>query len=103
MYKNLLSLIDFFTRRVHDAARPIASPDDDSVIANACESKVYNVVSGASLRDKFKIKSQPYSVSDMLAHDPLAAQFAGATKNQTNQTAQTNHRWHAPVSGTVKR
>ena len=61
------------------------------------------MVSGASLRDKFWIKSQPYSVSDMLAHDPLAAQFAGATVYQAFLSALSYHRWHAPVSGTVKR
>jgi phosphatidylserine decarboxylase len=87
---------------VHDSARPIASPDDDSVIANACESKVYNVVHGTKLRDKFFIKSQPYSILDMLAHDPLAHEFAGATVYQAFLSALSYHRWHAPVSGTVK-
>lgn len=81
----------------------MASPDDDSVIANACESKVYNVARDAKLRDKFWIKGQPYSVSDMLAHDPLAAQFDGATIYQAFLSALSYHRWHAPVSGKVVR
>ena len=81
----------------------MASPDDDSVIANACESKVYNVARDAKLRDKFWIKGQPYSVSDMLAHDPLAAQFDGATIYQAFLSALSYHRWHAPVSGTIKK
>ncbi|KAJ7448497.1 Phophatidylserine decarboxylase-domain-containing protein [Mycena latifolia] len=68
----------FFTRQVQENARPVASPDDDGVVVNCCESKVYNVARDAKLRNKFFIKSQPYSVLDMLAHDPLAAQFAGA-------------------------
>lgn len=81
----------------------MASPDDDNVIANACESKVYNVARDAKLRDKFWIKGQPYSVSDMLAHDPLAAQFDGATIYQAFLSALSYHRWHAPVSGKVVR
>ncbi len=81
----------------------MASPDDDSVVANACESRVYNISSGARLRDRFWIKAQPYSVLDMLGHDELAAQFDGATVYQAFLSALSYHRWHAPVSGTVRR
>ncbi|KAH9901717.1 Phophatidylserine decarboxylase-domain-containing protein [Xylariomycetidae sp. FL2044] len=94
---------DFFTRHIRDEVRPVAAPDDDNVIANACESKPYNVARGAKLRDKFWIKSQPYSVLDMLGHDPLAAQFAGCTVYQAFLSALSYHRWHAPVSGKVVR
>ena len=94
---------DFFTRQVHDSARPVASPGDDSVIANACESKVFNVTRDAKLRDKFWIKGQPYSVVDMLGNDPLAKQFEGATVYQAFLSALSYHRWHAPVSGRIKR
>ncbi|KAK4098731.1 hypothetical protein N658DRAFT_488262 [Parathielavia hyrcaniae] len=81
----------FFTRKIQDSARPVASPDDDSVIANACESRVFNVCHDARLRDKFRIKGQPYSV------------FAGATVYQAFLSALSYHRWHAPVSGRVAR
>lgn len=94
---------DFFTRQLRDEARPIASPDDHNVIANACESKVYNVARHAKLRDRFWIKSQPYSVLDMLGHDPLAAQFDNATVYQAFLSALSYHRWHAPVSGRIVR
>lgn len=94
---------EFFTRQLGADSRPVASPDDDSVIANACESKVHNVVRNAKLRDKFWIKSQPYSVLDMLAQDDLAMQFEGATVYQAFLSALSYHRWHTPVSGTVVR
>lgn len=94
---------DFFTRKLHDSARPIASPDDDSVVANACESKVFSVARRVKLRDRFFVKSQPYSLTDMLAHDPLAAQFAGGTVYQAFLSALSYHRWHSPVSGRVRR
>ena len=95
--------IDFFTRKVREDARPVASPDDDNVVANACESKVYNVSRNVQLRSKFWIKSQPYSVLDMLAKDPLASKFAGGTIYQAFLSALSYHRWHVPVSGTIKR
>ncbi len=88
---------------MHDSARPVASPDDDSVINNACESKVFDVTTDVKLRDKFWIKGQPYSIFDMLAQDPLAAQFAGGTVYQAFLSALSYHRWHSPISGTVKK
>ncbi|KAL7933852.1 Phophatidylserine decarboxylase domain-containing protein [Trichoderma chlorosporum] len=102
-YHGYKSWDDFFTRQVHDKARPVASPDDDNVIANACESKVFNIQRDAQLRDRFFAKGQPYSVLDMLAHDPLAQQFAGATVYQAFLSALSYHRWHSPVSGTIRR
>ncbi|CAK7264935.1 hypothetical protein SEPCBS57363_001334 [Sporothrix epigloea] len=102
-YYGYKSWDDFFTRRVHDKARPIASPTDDSVINNACESRPYDVAHHAKLRSKFWIKGQPYSILDMLAHDPLAQQFDGATAYQAFLSALSYHRWHSPVSGTIKR
>jgi phosphatidylserine decarboxylase len=61
------------------------------------------VAHNAKLRDRFWIKSQPYSVLDMLAHDPLAEQFDGATIYQAFLSALSYHRWHAPVSGKIVR
>lgn len=88
--------------------RPVASPDNSAVVANACESKPYNISRNASLRAKFWIKDQPYSVLDMLGHDSsssqqLAFQFAGATIYQAFLSALSYHRWHAPVSGRIAR
>lgn len=94
---------DFFTRHFKDEVRPVAEPDNDNVIACACESKVFNVVNNAKIRDHFWIKGQPYSILDMLAHDPLAENFAGATVYQAFLSALSYHRWHSPVSGTIKK
>lgn len=93
----------FFTREFKPEVRPLASPDDDNVIANACESKVFNVQQHVKLRDHFWIKGQPYSILDMLAHDELADNFAGGTVYQAFLSALSYHRWHAPVSGTIKK
>lgn len=39
----------------------------------------------------------------MLNHDPLAREFSGGTIYQAFLSALSYHRWHSPVSGTVKR
>ncbi|KAK4178570.1 Phophatidylserine decarboxylase-domain-containing protein [Triangularia setosa] len=94
---------DFFTRKITDKSRPVASPQDDNVIINSCESRPYCVAHNVKLRDNFWVKGQPYSVVDMLAQDPLADQFAGGTIYQAFLSALSYHRWHSPVSGTIKR
>lgn len=94
---------DFFTRLFRDGIRPVASPEDDNVVANCCESKTYKVAHDVKARDKFWVKGQPYSVVDMLAHDPWADQFVGGTVYQAFLSALSYHRWHTPVSGTIKK
>lgn len=92
---------DFFTRRFREESRPVASPDDDAVIANACESAPYKLAKNIQLRDKFWIKGQPYSLTHMFGGDPMAELFVGGTIYQAFLSALSYHRWHSPVSGTV--
>ena len=91
----------FFTRlfKFEEGVRPVAEPDNDNVIANACESKTFKVAHNVKARAHFWLKGQPYSVLDMLAHDSLAEQFVGGTVYQAFLSALSYHRWHAPVSG----
>lgn len=39
----------------------------------------------------------------MFAHDPLSHEFIGGTIYQAFLSALSYHRWHSPISGTVKR
>ncbi|MBW4041779.1 MAG: phosphatidylserine decarboxylase family protein [Acidobacteria bacterium] len=94
---------DFFTRRFRDGARPVADPDDDKVIVSACESTPYGVATDVERRDRFWIKSQPYSLEDMLAGDEAVDEFVGGTVYQAFLSANNYHRWHSPVSGTIVR
>ena len=92
---------DFFTRVYREGIRPVASPEDDNVVANACESQTYNVAHDVGRRSKFWVKGQPYSVVDMLAQDELAEAFVGGTIYQAFLSALSYHRWHSPVSGKI--
>jgi phosphatidylserine decarboxylase len=92
---------DFFTRRFRPGIRPVADPDDARVVVNACESAPYRIARHVNYRDRFWIKSQPYSIVHMLANDPLAPLFAGGTVYQAYLSPLSYHRWHSPVSGTV--
>ena len=78
---------DFFTRPFRDGQRPVASPDDDKIIVNACESTPYRLAIGVKRQDRFWIKSQPYSLQDMLANDDAVDQFVGGTVYQAYLSA----------------
>ncbi|MDI6743423.1 MAG: phosphatidylserine decarboxylase family protein [Smithella sp.] len=100
-YYGFSSWDDFFTRTFREGRRPVVSPDDDAVIANACESAPYRIATNVKLSDRFWIKAQPYSLSHMMAMDPLAGKFAGGTIYQAFLSALSYHRWHSPVSGKI--
>ncbi len=100
-YYGFRSWDDFFTRQFRDGRRPVDSPNDDNVIANACESAPYRLARNVQLRDPFWIKDQPYSLSHMMADDALAQQFVGGTIYQAFLSATSYHRWHSPVSGRI--
>lgn len=92
---------DFFTREFRDGIRPVAAPDDDKVIVNACESAPYKLQTNVKRRGRFWIKSQLYSLEFMMANDPFVDQFVGGTVYQAFLSALSYHRWHSPVNGKV--
>lgn len=94
---------DFFTRTFKEGVRPVAEPENPLVIANACESKPYKIATNVKSHDKFWVKDQPYSVSDILADSSLGKEFEGGTIYQAFLSALSYHRWHAPVTGTVRK
>lgn len=100
-YHGFSSWDDFFTREFRVGRRPVASPDNDNVVANACESAPYKIARNVKLQDRFWIKAQPYSLQHMMAMDPFAAQFENGTVYQAFLSALSYHRWHSPVSGRI--
>ncbi|MGZ4605259.1 MAG: phophatidylserine decarboxylase associated domain-containing protein [Blastococcus sp.] len=102
-YWGFASWNDYFTRRFKEGARPVAAPDDDTVIVSACESTPYSIKSDVQRQDRFWLKSQPYSLEDMLANDESVDQFVGGTVYQAFLSATNYHRWHSPVAGKIVR
>lgn len=92
---------DFFTREFRPGIRPVESPNDDYIVANACESAPFQISSAVKNRDFFWIKKQRYSLDFMLNMSDLAKKFHGGTVYQAFLSATSYHRWHSPVSGTI--
>lgn len=101
-YLGFKSWNDFFIRQFKPGVRPVASPEDDSVIVSACESAPYAIQNNVKEHDTFWIKAQPYSLRHML-HGHFVKHFVGGTVYQAFLSAEKYHRWHSPVSGTVKK
>ena len=97
----------FFTREFQPGIRPIHATDDShhqpGYITNPCESAPRRLERNVQLRSRFWLKAQPYSLLEMLNHNPLASQFSNGTVYQAYLSALSYHRWHAPVSGRVAR
>lgn len=91
----------FFTREFVSGVRPVASPNDQTVIVNACESAPYRLVQNVQLAANIFLKGQPYSLVNMLDDEQMALKFAGGTVYQAFLSALSYHRWHSPVTGTI--
>ena len=99
---------EFFSRKFRPDIRPTPAPEtlqehEGCAILNACESKPWRIVRHPSIRNKIILKGKSHSVSSMLDNDPLSAHFANGTVYQAYLSALSYHRWHAPVSGTIRK
>src|SRR5262249_40439148 len=86
---------DFFIRQFKPNLRPVAAPDNPKVIVSACESQPFAISTAVKKQDKFWIKSQPYSLEQLL-DGKLVNQFVGGTVYQAYLSAEKYHRWHSP-------
>jgi phosphatidylserine decarboxylase len=93
---------DFFIRQFKPGARPVACPNDDSVIVSACESAPYAIQNAVKEHDAFWLKAQPYSLRHMLSGH-FVDRFSGGTVYQAFLSAKQYHRWHSPVSGIIRK
>jgi phosphatidylserine decarboxylase len=92
---------DFFIRQFKPGMRPIAEPANRKAIVNACESAPFAISTNVKEYDTFWIKSQPYSLRQML-NGKHVQEFIGGTIYQAFLSAENYHRWHSPVAGTIR-
>ena len=91
----------FFTREFRSDVRPVAAPDDPSVIVSPCETETTFVLRNAVMKDDFSLKGHTYSLEDMLDNLDFAVDFEAGTVYQAWLDPLAYHRWHAPVDATV--
>ncbi len=111
---------DFFIRPFKNAQQRPINPTPNGIVS-ACDSGVYNIQQNVKLQDWFWLKSQPYSMWDMLANethglegeaklksdqqhfDEFVEPFKEGTVYQAFLSAFKYHRWHSPVDGVIKK
>ena len=94
------SFNDFFHRDIIASERPLQGKGDAKVIVSANDGTVYRTATDVQRSANFEIKSQPYSLEDML-DNTYVDYFVGGSVLQTFLSGHDYHRWSAPISGRV--
>jgi phosphatidylserine decarboxylase len=95
------SFNDYFHRQIRPEVRPIASPGNSKVIVSANDGTVYQIARNVKRSDSFWIKSQPYSLINVLDNHPSVDGFVGGDVFQSFLSGADYHRWRAPIDGTI--
>jgi phosphatidylserine decarboxylase len=91
----------FFAREIKESARPIAEPENDLVTSSPADCRL-TAFPSVDLATKYWIKGYGFTLERLLGSSELAAQFNGGSLVIARLAPQDYHRWHAPVSGTVR-
>lgn len=91
----------YFHRQIRDELRPLDGPGDSKVIVSANDGTVNKIARNIKIVSRFWIKSQPYSLSNMLDNHPLAERFIGGDVFQSFLSGADYHRWRSPISGRI--
>ncbi|MFO1068868.1 MAG: phophatidylserine decarboxylase associated domain-containing protein [Geminicoccaceae bacterium] len=101
-YWGFKSYNDFFHRDIKPEARPVHNPGDNSFVNSPNDGVAWAVQDNVKAYDQFWLKSQLYSLEDMLDHSPLTSKFVGGTVYQTYVNGGADwHRFSSPIDGTV--
>lgn len=97
------SFNQFFTRQLKPSAkaRPIAEPDDDSIVTASADSEVNFIESDLTLTTELNVKSRQINVKDLLQDSKYAKKFVGGTAISCVLMPNSYHRYHAPVTGKI--
>jgi len=96
---------EFFSRHINPTLRPIASPNDDTIIVNPADCTFDGTwpVDGKADVTTFDVKGVPWAINQLLdGFDlDLGTKFAGGTFTHSFLAPNDYHRQHAPVAGKV--
>ncbi|RYP06720.1 hypothetical protein DL765_009388 [Monosporascus sp. GIB2] len=92
---------EFFTRAHSPGSRPIFAADDDSKAVVVADSRVVVYESVAETK-RLWIKGADFSITNLVMDMQLGARFDGAAVASFRLSPQDYHRYHSPVSGTIK-
>lgn len=99
--KEYTTFEDFFARRHRHGARPIFKDDDDSHAVTVADSRVvvYDTVDETK---RLWIKGRDFTMAQLVMDLQLGQRLSNAAVASFRLSPQDYHRYHSPVSGTVK-
>lgn len=101
-YWGFKSYNEFFHRDIKKSARPIDGVGDPAVINSPNDGVAWAVQYDVKASDAFWLKSQSYSLADMLNYSPLTDRFVGGIVYQTYVNGGADwHRFTSPIDGVV--
>ena len=93
---------DFFTREIKEGARPVAEPEDNSIVVSAADSRLV-VFDSLEESENLWIKGEKFSFEKLLGHDEaLANIFRKGVLANFRLAPQDYHRFHTPVAGRIE-
>lgn len=99
---------EFFIRpfRDIDASRPLAPDPTGKVVISPVDGQVWMISKQVQREAAFEIKGEQYYLTDLLAEpadSPLLRPFVDGLAVQIVLMPFNYHRWHSPVTGTVRK
>jgi phosphatidylserine decarboxylase len=98
-YTQFPTVNDWFIRRIKPELRPIAGPNDPTVIVSPADARV-NVFT-VYADSKIWLKTEKFSIAELLKTD--ARPYDGGSMAIVRLAPQDYHRFHMPISGTLRR
>jgi phosphatidylserine decarboxylase precursor len=92
---------DFFVRAHAPGSRPISEPDNPSRAVCVADSRVVTYESVSETK-KLWIKGSDFSITNLVMDAQLGPQFAEGSIASFRLSPQDYHRYHSPVSGTIR-
>ncbi|OCL05547.1 putative phosphatidylserine decarboxylase [Glonium stellatum] len=92
---------DFFVRAHADSSRPIHAPSDPSSAVVVADSRVV-VHETVSFAQRIWIKGRDFTMAEFLQDNIAVERFADGAIASFRLSPQDYHRYHSPVSGTIK-
>lgn len=92
---------EFFARRVKDGARPPDEPLNENVTSSPADCRL-TAFPTIDLATQFWVKGANFTMERLFQDKKLAKTFDGGSMIIARLAPQDYHRWHSPVTGTVK-
>ncbi|KAI9370611.1 phosphatidylserine decarboxylase-domain-containing protein [Aspergillus egyptiacus] len=92
---------NFFIRHHKPGTRPIHAPDDPASVVVVADSRVV-VYEEVAESKKIWIKGEDFSITNLVMDKRLGPQFGDGAVASFRLSPQDYHRYHSPVTGTIK-